>query len=237
VRRRIGGRLRTLPGMSASADPARHDAGPTIDEIVVADEPARWAALGFRLDGDECQLGAVRLRLIGREGGRGIVSWSLRALGDSRLDGLPTTRSLVAARESAPAHPNGVSAIDHVVAVSPDLDRTVSALQAAGLPLRRIRELPSATGAPRQAFFALGPEILEVVQDQTAGGRADRPADLWGLALVAADLELTAARLGDSLSPVRPAVQRGRRIASVRRAAGLAIPVALISPRSGTRRA
>jgi uncharacterized glyoxalase superfamily protein PhnB len=48
-----------------------------------------------------------------------------------------------------------VVAIDHVVAMSPALDRTVRALQAAGLELRRIREQPTPAGAPRQAFFRL----------------------------------------------------------------------------------
>jgi uncharacterized glyoxalase superfamily protein PhnB len=56
---------------------------------------------------------------------------------------------------AAPAHPIWVVAIDHVVAMSPALDRTVRALQAAGLELRRIREQPTPAGAPRQAFFRL----------------------------------------------------------------------------------
>ena len=36
------------------------------------------------------------------------------------------------------------------------LDRSVRALQAAGLDLRRVREQPTPAGAPRQAFFRLG---------------------------------------------------------------------------------
>lgn len=210
-------------------------ATPTIDELVIADEPARWAALQFTVNGDCCQLGAVRLRLAGLQAGRGIVNWSLREITDAQLDGLPTTRSRSPLRESAPVHPNGVTAIDHVVAISPDLDRTVSSLQAAGLPLRRIRELPSATGAPRQAFLRLGAEILEVVQDPDGASDRDRPARMWGLALATEDLERTVAALGDNASSIRAAVQPGRRIASVRRSAGLAVPVALISRRTGER--
>jgi hypothetical protein len=127
-----------------------------------------------------------------------------------------------------------VSALDHVVAITPDLDRTVAALRAAGLDLRRIREEPTPAGAPKQAFFRLGEAILEVVQEppeaiQKGGGR-ERPAFFWGLALLAPDLEATASYLGDRVSEVRDAVQPGRRIATLRRSAGLALPVALITP-------
>ena len=188
---------------------------------MIADEPARWAALGFTVDGDCCQLGAVRLRFSGLQPGCGIVSWSLREITGTQLDGLPTTGSRSPLREPAPAQPNGVTAIDHVVAISPELDRTVSSLQAAGLPLRRIRELPSASGTPRQAFFRLGAEILEVVPDRMVLlTETGRPA-CRGLALASEDLEHTVAALGHDASPIRDAVQPGRRIASVRRSAGL----------------
>jgi hypothetical protein len=123
--------------------------------------------------------------------------------------------------------------IDHVVAITPALERTVAALQNAGLDLRRIREEPTPAGAPRQAFFRLGANILEVVQEpaeatERAGG--DRPVFFWGLAFVAPDLDATVAGLGDRVSEIRPAVQPGRRIASLRRSAGLAVPIALMTP-------
>lgn len=201
----------------------------TIDEIAIADAPKTWAALGFAVDGDELRLGTVRLRLAGRDAGRGILGWSLRGIGSAELDGLPTTRSDRPPAERAPAHPNGIDRIDHVVAFSPDLDRTVAALQAAGLDLRRIREEPTPAGAPRQAFFRLGEEILEVIQMPEVEDPS-APARLWGLALVAWDLDATARRLGERASPVRDAVQPGRRILTLRRSAGLAIPVAVMSP-------
>ncbi len=124
--------------------------------------------------------------------------------------------------------------LDHVVAITPNLERTVAALEAAGLELRRIREQPTPAGAPRQAFFRLGPAILEVVQEPepvVARDGADRPAFFWGLALVAPDLEATVAGLGEDVSEIRDAVQPGRRIATLRRSAGLGLPVALMTPR------
>jgi hypothetical protein len=126
-----------------------------------------------------------------------------------------------------------VTALDHVVAIAPDLERAVGALEAAGLDLRRVREDPTPAGAPRQAFFRLGEVILEVVQepeDATERHGGDRPAFFWGLAFVAPDLEATVASLGDRVGEIRDAVQPGRRIATLRRSAGIALPVVLMSP-------
>jgi hypothetical protein len=205
----------------------------TVDELTVADPPEAWSGLGFALDGDVCVVGDLRFRLAGPGGGSGLTGWSLREVGSTELDGLATTRSDRPPPAGAPSHPNGVTALDHLVAISPDLDRTVAALEAAGLDLRRIREEPTPAGAPRQAFFRLGATILEVVQEpaeatERAGG--DRPAFFWGLAFVAPDLDATVAALGDDVSEARPAVQPGRRIATLRRGAGLSVPVALMTP-------
>jgi hypothetical protein len=206
---------------------------PTIDELTVADEPEAWSALGFGVDGDTCVVGDVRIRFVSSGGGRGLTGWTLRDLRSTELDGLATTRSDRPPPSERPAHPNGATAIDHVVAITPALERTVTALQGGGLDLRRIREEPTPAGAPRQAFFRLGETILEVVQEppeaiERAG--ADRPAFFWGVALAAPDLDATVAGLGDRVSEIRPAVQPGRRIATLRRSAGLAMPVALITP-------
>ena len=206
---------------------------PTVDELAAADAPAAWSALGFEVDDDTCVIGDVRIRLAGTDAGKGLTGWSLRDLESTELDGLETMRSDRQSPGETPAHPNGITAVDHVVAITPALERTILALRGAGLDLRRIREEPTPAGAPRQAFFRLGATILEVVQEppeaiERAGG--DHPAFFWGLALVAPDLDATVAGLGDRVSEIRPAVQPGRRIATLRRTAGLAVPVALITP-------
>lgn len=216
-------------------------AAATVEQLSIADDPATWAGCGFAVDDDDdgVRVGGVRLRLVGRGAGRGIVGWSLRGIASVELDGLPTMRAAddrapaAAASPPTQAHPNGVARLDHVVAISPALDRTVAALQAAGLDLRRIREQPTPAGAPRQAFFRLGEVILEVVQEppeaiERSGG-PDGPAFFWGLAFVAPDLDATVARLGEHASGPRDAVQPGRRIATLRRSAGLALPVALMT--------
>ncbi|HVD37626.1 MAG TPA: hypothetical protein VNC15_02205 [Solirubrobacterales bacterium] len=205
----------------------------TLDELVVGDAPAAWEACGFTLEGDICVVGDTRIRFVEGEGKRGIEEWALRGLESLDFDGLPTSESDQPLPPEAPAHANGITSFDHVVAISPDLDRTVAALTGAGLDLRRIREEPTPAGAPRQAFFRLGSVILEVVQEppeatERAGG--DRPAFFWGLAFLAPDLDRTVAFLGDRAGDVRDAVQPGRRIATLRRSAGLSVPIALMTP-------
>ena len=224
-------------GGAPAATTGPDDASPvTIDELVLADEPERWATLGFTVVGDVVQLGAVRLRLAGENAGRGIVAWSLRGISCDELDGLPTTTSHSTPPDAGAAHSNGVTSLDHIVAMTPDLDRSVRALRGAGLDLRRIREEPTPAGAPRQAFFRLGEEILEVVQEpeQIVAARdgADRPARLWGLALIAPDIDRTVGAISPHVGAVRDAVQPGRRIVTLKRSAGLAVPVALMSPRA-----
>ncbi len=224
---------------------------PTIDWLTVADPPEAWLALGFEVEGETCVVGEVRIRLAGGEAGEGLTGWSLRGLGPpdagdhgaapTSLDGLSTSLSDRPPPEERGPHPNGIAALDHIVAITPALERTVTALRAAGLDLRRIREEPTPAGAPRQAFFRLGATILEVVQEPPEaierGGGADRPAFFWGLAFVAPDLDATVADLGDRVGEIRPAVQPGRRIATLRRSAGLSLPLALITPhRSAARR-
>jgi catechol 2,3-dioxygenase-like lactoylglutathione lyase family enzyme len=206
----------------------------SVDELTVADPPGAWSALGFAVDGDTCVVGEVRIRLAGADAGRGLTGWALREIESTELDGLPTRRSERPAPSEAPSHPNGVTGLDHVVAITPVLERTVAALRKAGLDLRRIREQPTPAGAPRQAFFRLGATILEVVQEPAEaierGGGPDRAAFFWGLAFLAPDLDATVPGLGDVVSEVRDAVQPGRRIATLRRAAGLSLPVALMTP-------
>jgi catechol 2,3-dioxygenase-like lactoylglutathione lyase family enzyme len=218
-----------------------------LDELTVADAPSAWRQCGFAIEDDFCVIGEVRIRFAPEESAKGLTDWSLRGVESTDLDGLSTSRrddrthlsphtgdNYVRSPSEPVEHPNGIVAIDHVVAISPDLDRTVAVLSAAGLDLRRVREGLTPAGAPRQAFFRLGPTILEVVQEPaeaTARHGGDRPAFFWGLAFVAPDLERTVAFLGeDSVSEIRPAVQPGRRIATLRRGAGLSVPVALMSP-------
>jgi hypothetical protein len=58
---------------------------------------------------------------------------------------------------------------------------------------------------------------------------ADAPALLWGLAFGVDSLETTAELLDERLSDPRDAVQPGRRIATLRRSAGVGVAMAFMS--------
>ncbi len=204
----------------------------TVDEIEVADPADAWTRAGFSVDPDGvCRVGGVRIRLVGRNRGTGIVGWSLRGLPSdgSRedLDGIPTTRSAAAAATPA-THANGVTGIDHVVLLSPDLDRTVGSLVAVGVDPRRERDGELGGRPIRQIFFRFGEVIIEVVGSPKTVGEG--PSTLWGLTYVVADIDATASFLGDRTAPVTDAVQRGRRITTLRHhELGMSVRSAMIS--------
>jgi hypothetical protein len=192
-----------------------------LDEILLAGPPGAWQELGFTVVDGVVPVGDVRIRL--GAAGRGIAGLALRNFADADdLDGLPARASSEPPPDPV-EHPIGATAVDHVVALTPALDRTVDKLRVAGLDHRSTRD---AGNGFRQAFFVLGPCLLEV------GGPADGEPRFWGLTLVVEDLDAAAERLGDRLGRVKDAVQPGRRIATVRREAGLGAPVALMTPRA-----
>jgi hypothetical protein len=157
---------------------------------------------------------------------QGLVGWGFDPVPpDERgVDGIPT-RFAEPATENY-AHTFTVESIDHVVVMTPSLDRTCGAIESSlGLPLKRIREVG---GGVRQGFHRAGPVILEVVERPDIA--SDEPARLWGLVFVVNDLDAAVERLGpDVIGAPRDAVQAGRRIATLRSGAGLGVPLALMS--------
>ncbi|HSP03353.1 MAG TPA: VOC family protein [Acidimicrobiales bacterium] len=194
----------------------------------MGDEPAAWMAAGFTVEGAEVAVGTVRISCTGD--GAGADRWRLRADGDvpRSVDGIAT--STTDREPPRPvAHPNGVVRIDHIVLRSPDLDRTTEAFGALGLDLRRTRDVGSGERAMQQRFFRMGEVILELVGPPSASGAG--PCSIWGLALVTDDIDASAAHLGAACSAPKPAVQPGRRIATVRtRELGIGPTIALMTP-------
>lgn len=189
-------------------------------ELTIGGPTAPWRRAGFALHEGVARVGGVALRFAGGDD-PGITEARLRGLaGGEDPGGLPlrpaATRPVPA---SGDAHPLGVTGIDHVVALTPDFDATRGALETAGLDLRRTRE---AGGGVRQAFFVIGPCLLELA------GPVEGAPRLWGLTLVVSDLDRAAEHVG---ARAKDAVQPGRRIATVPDGAGLGVPVALMTPR------
>jgi hypothetical protein len=195
--------------------------GVRIEQLEIGADPAAWSAAGFAVDGEATAAGSVSLRFAA---GEGVVGWRLDVADE--VDGLPVA-SPAGSKAPAQRHPNGVTQIDHIVVVTPDLERTTSAFEAIGVDRRRVREVETDDGPLRQGFFRLGEVIVEVVDHRKV---EPGPARFWGITFTIEDLDACAELLGDRLGSIRDAVQPGRRIATVRREAELGLPVALISP-------
>lgn len=226
--------------------------GITVEELIVADPPEAWAAAGFAVDGDDvARLGGVRVRLVGRDHGRRILAWRLAGAdpagldqaqaGESSptpdpddpvpattLDGLPTAIGPATEPCRPATHPNGTTAIDHLVLLTPDTARTRAALEGVGLEARRTRDTDT-YGAPMvQTFFRAGEVIIELVGPAEPMG--DGEAGFFGLAHVVDDLDHTVARLDGHLGEVKEAVQEGRRITTLRhRDLGMSVATAFMS--------
>jgi len=121
-----------------------------------------------------------------------------------------------------------VTSIDHVVLLSPDLERTKVALKAIGLEPRRERDGELGGAAIKQVFYRFGDVIVEVIGSPDNVG--DRPSTLWGITYVVEDIDTSAVFFGDRTSSVKDAVQPGRRITTLRhRDLDLSVRTALIS--------
>jgi hypothetical protein len=203
-------------------------------ELVLADDPAAWSAAGFTVGSDAtCVVGNVLLRFVDpTTPGTSIRSWGIAGAPDESvvdIDGLTTTHVDPVPTDPV-QHPLGVRSIDHLVVTTPNVERTTAAVERGlGVPLRRTRDGDSAGRSVRQTFFRLGEAILEIAgppEPKLGGGRAQ----FWGLALNVDSIGHAEHLLGPTrLGPSRSAVQPGRMIATVRAAAGLRVPVALMS--------
>ena len=199
-------------------------------EVVSPVEP--WQAIGLHVVDGRTTVGGIELRFrqpVGDEA----VSIDRWVLADcpqlvTDIDGLATVHADPDESGSSiegTLHPLGAVRFDHLVVMTSSLERTCGAIEAAtGEPLKRIRE----AGPIRQGFHRLGGLIVEVVESE----RVTAPtASFWGFVLIVDDLEAVYARLGDDLvSAPKAAVQPGRMIASFRAAAGLGLPIALMTP-------
>ncbi|MEX2625930.1 MAG: hypothetical protein WD225_03545 [Ilumatobacteraceae bacterium] len=202
---------------------------------------AAWRRIGLTVTDTEVGSGAdvgevpfmfTSLRIVPDDGaigeGPGIVGWSLSGIDPevTSIDGLAT--EVVPARDPVVAdHPNGAIELDHVVVLTSSLDRTCGAIEAAtGSPLKRVREV----GSMRQGFHRLGSGglVVEVVERPEV---TDGHASFWGLVINVRDLDVAVDLIGaDRIGEPIDAVQPGRRIATVRGAAGLGTAVALMTP-------
>jgi len=203
-----------------------------VEWLDVAGDRDAWRSIGLVVDADGLSplMGtSVRIVDVGVDDERGIVGWTLSGVEDT-LDGTDVdglrTRVTDSRDPIFAAHELGASGLDHVVVMTPELERTSQAIEGAtGCELKRVREV----GPMRQGFHRIGRGglIVELVsRPEIPSG----PARFWGLVLNVDDLDAACARIGsDRVSAPRDAVQPGRRIATIREDAGLGLPVALMT--------
>ena len=121
----------------------------------------------------------------------------------------PTTLDIESRRQSLArlcgTNANTVEYLEHIVVMTPVLDDAIAAIEAIGVPCKRIREVGN--GA-RQAFFKLEQTVLEVVGPATRGR-----SGCWGLALMCSDIdEAVATARANGLQATEPklAIQGGQ---------------------------
>jgi hypothetical protein len=197
-----------------------------VASLRIGAEPEGWRELGFDVRPDATTaLSNARLEFVTSAEIGAIGSWTLEGDGvPSEIDGLRTDAG--SRGDSEVAHSNGATSIDHVVVVTPSLERTTGAFLDAGVECRRVRE---AGAGVRQGFFLVGDLLVEVVESpQVENGT---PARFWGITVEVEDIDAAAETLGERLGAVKDAVQPGRRIATVRPEASGGLPLALITQR------
>jgi predicted enzyme related to lactoylglutathione lyase len=209
---------------------------PRVEWLTLAGDPDTWRSLGFVVTDDgRLPLYGTSLRIVAPSSDAdaatsGITGWTLSGVPDastpSAIDGLPTTVA-AASTPTFADHPVTAIGLDHVVVLTPDLERTSTAIaEATGCELKRVREV----GTMRQGFHRVGSGglIVELVERPDV---PDGPATFWGVVINVDDLDAACERIGlDRISAPKDAVQPGRRIATVRNDVGLGLPVALMTP-------
>lgn len=210
---------------------------PALRSLLIGDTSASWTNAGFDVveahGRAHTSIGDVTVELVGPDGGRGIVAWrfdDVELTEGQTIDGVQTL-SAGERHVNDQHHSNLVSHLDHVVMFTPDLQRTIAALEATGFEARRTRDIPGTEPLRQQVFFWAGSTIIELVGPAEPTG--DGPATLWGLAVTCDDLDAAHEHLGDVLSTPKAAVQPGRRIATLRtRDVDISTAIAFMTPHS-----
>ena len=207
-------------------------------QITLCDDPYAWQSLGFNVvelaDGKlVSDIGGVQIRFEDSITNQGIICVKTQGVRGS-IDSLEFGGEMVKVPSSSDllppfSNPNGVSRIDHLVVTTPDCDRTSAALQKNGIDPRRVRTFGDSGAEIRQTFFWLGNVILELVgPDKSESGD---PALFWGLALISENIDATVHYLGDACTPLKRAVQPGRKITTIKtRDIGINTSIAVMSP-------
>lgn len=178
--------------------------------------------------------GEISVRLVGSTGKRGAHSWALSGYkGALSVDGLKTTATDATHQQRQPSvqHPNGVTAVDHLVLRSPDGLRTEKAFADIGFDL--LKRNSTVRAGVAQSFYRPSQTTIELLSPLKAKVTASAvaPVSVWGLTFVCRDLDETHRCLPQSTRPPWEAVQPGRQITVLKgKVHDITLSVAFMSP-------
>ena len=172
---------------------------PKVEWLSVVGEVDTWRSLGLSVTDDGMiSLVGTSIRLVAgvadvASESAGIVGWVLSGVdrATSEIDGL-ATEVIEPPTPTYANHQLRASGLDHVVVLTPDLERTSAEITAAtGCELKRIREV----GTMRQGFHRIGRGglVVELVERPEL---SDGPATFWGLVLIVDDLDAACDLIG-----------------------------------------
>ncbi|MDG1844838.1 MAG: hypothetical protein P8J01_00425 [Acidimicrobiales bacterium] len=198
-----------------------HDA--QLLQLTICGEAAAWKSVGFNVidigNGNSiCSVGGVKIYFENDTLNKGIWRIGTKRISgviDSlKFDDLSVERSFSDNHSVLSDHPNGITGIDHLVVTTPNCNRTTKAFEETGMAVRKVRTFGKIGSETRQTFFWLGNVILELVGSNTK--EDEGPPSIWGIAFVSKNIEETVNFLGDTCTPLKPAIQPGRRITTIK---------------------
>ena len=111
----------------------------------------------------------------------------------------------------------------------PAFDIGKTALSNAGVQVEQGRPFGSTEKAMLRSAPKMGDIELELIGPESED--RSRIWELWGLVIAVSDIDATSELLGDLLGQVKPAVQKHRRIATLKKEAELGVAVAFLGPK------
>ena len=217
-----------------------NQSGIHLKSLKVGTSSANWSAAGFQITEvkpgiSTCVLNDVLLKFDNEPSEQGIYAIGTENI-DGDIDGLKFFIESTKVEETHldSRHPNFVSRIDHLVVTTSDCDRTTKAFAEAGIEARRVRNFSLGATEMRQTFFWLGDVILELVGPEVKSD--DESTKIWGLALISEEIEKTVDFLGDFATPLKPAVQPGRLITTIKtKTFGIDDALAVMTPHENSK--
>ena len=209
--------------------------GAHLKSLKISADPESWRAAGFHITEVKqgipaCYINGILLEFDNKPDQQGIHAIGTKNI-DMSVDGIEffIESTEVGETHVDSNHSNFVSRIDHLVVTTSDCDRTTKALEEAGIELRRVRNFRLGETGMRQTFFWLGDVILELVGPEVKSD--DELTKIWGLALISEEIEKTVDFLGDLATPLKPAVQPGRLITTIKtKTLGINDALAVMTP-------